>query len=289
VGFLGGFTVAAGAANAGFAVVVLGLVAVVAALALWVELLVRSGLVYLLVAISPLGFAAAVWPAARGLLRRSVELLVAVVVSKLVIVIALAVGVAAMAGVGSVASGSGPAEAAGGAVGALLAGAVVLGLAAFSPFLVVKLVPAAEAALVAQGTSRGPLRTAQTALSSASSVRMITRLSGPGPSALGGRGPGGSRPGGSRPGSPGGGSGGPAPARGGGGSTGAGPGGGVAPAAGPAGAGVAAGAGALASGASALKSRVGRSAAGTTAAPPPPPTPARPSARADVVGPGSRS
>src|SRR5207253_4133965 len=100
VRFLSGFGLATTAGTNGFAAVVLGLVAVVAALVLWVELLVRSALIYLLVAISPIGFAAAVCPSARGLLRRLAELLLAVVVSKFVICVALAVGVAALAGAG---------------------------------------------------------------------------------------------------------------------------------------------------------------------------------------------
>ncbi|MGH8919274.1 MAG: hypothetical protein ACRD0H_13265, partial [Actinomycetes bacterium] len=105
--FLSGFGSTATAATGGFAAVILGLLAVIGALLLWVELVVRSSLVYLLVAISPLGFAAMVWPAARGFLRRSAEVLVAVIVSKLVIVIALAIGVAALSGAGQSGAGDG--------------------------------------------------------------------------------------------------------------------------------------------------------------------------------------
>lgn len=100
ISFLSGFGKSAAGATNGFAAVAVGIVAVVAGLALWVELLVRSALVYLLVALSPLAFAAAVWPAARGTARRLVELLLAVIVSKLAIAIALAVGVAALGGAG---------------------------------------------------------------------------------------------------------------------------------------------------------------------------------------------
>ena len=39
-------------------------------------------------------------------------------------------------------------------LGTLLVGTVVLGLAAFSPFIVLKLIPVAEGALLAQGISR---------------------------------------------------------------------------------------------------------------------------------------
>ncbi|MEY2472853.1 MAG: type secretion system protein TrbL [Actinomycetota bacterium] len=182
--FLSGFGVAVTAATGGFAAVVIGLVAVVAGLLLWVELLVRASLVYLLVAISPLGFAATLWPLARGFLRKTVEILLAVILSKFVISIALAIGVAALSA-GSAGAGQNAPAAAGASLGTLLVATVLLGLAAFSPFIVLKLVPIAEGALLAQGISRGPARAAQTGVSTYSSARMLTRLSG---SSTGGQG-----------------------------------------------------------------------------------------------------
>ena len=62
------------------------------ALLTWVELVVRQGLVFLLVALSPMALAVRVWPAAAGLWRRFVELGVALIVSKFVIALALALG-----------------------------------------------------------------------------------------------------------------------------------------------------------------------------------------------------
>lgn len=179
--FLSGFGVTVTSATQGFAAVVLGLVAVFAALLLWVELIVRASLVYLLVAISPLGFAATLWPAARGFLRRTIEILLAVILSKFVVCVCLAIGVAALAGAGSTSASGGV----GASIGTLLVGAVLLGLAAFSPFLVVKLIPIAEAAIVAQGISRGPARAAQTGISTYSSARMVSRLSGSGATGAG--------------------------------------------------------------------------------------------------------
>jgi len=177
--FLSGFGVTVSTATSGFAAVILGLVAVVAGLLLWIELIVRASLVYVLVAVSPLGFAATLWPSAKGVLRKTIELLLAVIISKLVICITLAIGVAALSGAGTAGtSGAGLASNAGDSIGALLVGAVLLGLAAFSPFIVLKLVPVAEAALVAQGVSRGPLRATQAGMSAASSVSMVRRLSG---------------------------------------------------------------------------------------------------------------
>lgn len=183
--FLSGFGASVTSMTSGFAAVLLGLVAVLAALLLWVELIVRSSLVYLLVAISPLGFAAMLWPSARGFLRKTVEILLAVILSKFVIAVALAIGVAALGGAGSTGAGEPAPAAVGSGLGTLLVGAVLLGLAAFSPFLVLKLVPVAEGALLAQGASRGPARAAQSGLGTYSSVRMVGRLSGSGSSAGG--------------------------------------------------------------------------------------------------------
>jgi hypothetical protein len=182
--FLSGFGVTASLSSGGFAAVVVGLVAVAAAFLLWVELMVRSALIYLLVAVSPLAFAAMVWPAARGVLRRTVQLLAAVVLSKLAVAVALAVGVAALGGAdqtgGAIAGastlGAGDALAAG--MGTLFVGTTLLCLAAFAPFLVLQLIPLAEGALVAQGISRGPVRAAQSGLGAYSTTTSLTRLSG---------------------------------------------------------------------------------------------------------------
>ena len=177
--FVSGFGASVTGSTQGFAAVIVGLVAVLAALMLWIELMIRSVLVYLLVALSPLGFAAMVWPAARGVLRRMVELLFAVVVSKLVICIALSIGVAALAGAGTAAGpNAGVGDTAAQGLGTLFIGTAILALAAFSPFLVLRLMPVAEAALVAQGISRGPLRTAQASASNVYHVQSMSRLAG---------------------------------------------------------------------------------------------------------------
>lgn len=189
--FLSGFGVAVTSATTGLAAVVLGSLAVIAGLLLWIELIVRSSLVYILVAVSPLGFAATLWPSAKGILRKTAELLLAIILSKLVICIALAIGVAALSGAGTAgAPGAGFGSTAGASLGGLLVGTVLLGLAAFSPFIVLKLVPLAEAAIVAQGVSRSPMRATQQGVYTASSAQRLTRMAG------GGQGSGGSGPGG---------------------------------------------------------------------------------------------
>lgn len=181
VHFLSGFGVSVTGASQGFAAVMVGLVAVLAGMLLWIELMIRSVLVYILVALSPLSFAAMVWPSARGILRRTVELLLAVILSKLVICIAISVGVAALAGAGTAGGpGAGAGDEAAASMGTLFVGTAILAMAAFAPFLVLKLIPWAESALVAQGASRGPLRGAQATMSNVHSAQSLSRLAGGG-------------------------------------------------------------------------------------------------------------
>lgn len=177
--FLSGFGVTAAAGTNGFAALIIGLFAVASAFILWVELIIRSSLIYFLVALSPLAFAATLWPATRGILRRLVELLMAVILSKLVICIALSIGVAALSGAGTAAPpDAGIGDAAAMSLGALLTGTTLLVLAAWSPFLLMRMIPFVEGAVVAQGISRSPARAAQSAMSTASYASSTTRLAG---------------------------------------------------------------------------------------------------------------
>ncbi len=176
--------------TAALVVLLLGLVSVVAGLILLAELVVRAALVYIVVALAPLVFAAQLWPALRGAGRKLLELLAALIVSKLVIAVALAIAAAAAVGTGSGGEvtalpepevmAEDPAGSVTQAVGILLTASAALGVAAFSPLLVARLLPLTEAAVVAQGVKGGPVRASQQALSSASYARMIggSRLSG---------------------------------------------------------------------------------------------------------------
>jgi len=167
-----------------FVVFLLGLVTVLAGIILVAELSIRAALIYIVVALSPLVFAAQLWPALRGVSRKLLELLCALIVSKLVIAVALAVAAAAAVGTGSggeVTSLPEPevvAEDPGGsvtqAVGILLAATAAFGVSAFSPLLVAKLLPLTEAALIAQGVRSGPMRAGQQAMSIGYSARMLS-------------------------------------------------------------------------------------------------------------------
>jgi len=128
---------------------------------IYAELVVRAALVTVVVALAPLSFAAMVWPAARGAARKVVELVTAIVVSKLAIWVALAVGIALFQTQAALVLPGGQAW------GQMISGAAIIAVAVFAPFVVWRLLPVAEAAVIAQGLSRMPgragMNTAQTA------------------------------------------------------------------------------------------------------------------------------
>ena len=173
-----------GGPSTAFVVFVLGLVAVLAGLVLVAVLVVRSALIYIVVALAPIVFATRLWPATKGASRKLLDLLVALIVSKLVIAVALSVAAAAAVGTGSggeVTALPEPevfAEDPGGsvtqAVGILLTAAAAFGVAAFSPLLVARLLPLTEGALVAQGIAGSPVRAGHQGLMMANTLQMVT-------------------------------------------------------------------------------------------------------------------
>lgn len=141
------------------------LIGTLALLMLWLVLFVREALIYLVVALAPLAWATSVWPAIATVRRRTIELLAALVFSKLAIAMALSVGLGALGGLGATGE-PGESVIENGLVeyGTLVVGIITFGLAAFMPFLVIRLVPIVEAAVIAQGIQSAPMRAAQTAL-----------------------------------------------------------------------------------------------------------------------------
>jgi len=119
------------------------LLVVLGALALWVELLVRSAAVYVAVLFLPLALASLVWPAVSHWCRRLVEGLAALILSKFVIVAILSLAIGALASGVSGSTGS-----SGASLRAVLAGAALLSLAAFSPYALLRLIPMAEAGAI---------------------------------------------------------------------------------------------------------------------------------------------
>jgi len=129
----------------GFLATLLGVLGLLAVIAIGLELLARMALIYLAMLFLPLGFAAMVWPAARGLVRRLLELLVGLIASKLVLVVVLVMaGVAFAAGV-PVLPDQHPVQGEP-AIADLLMGVILLLIAAMSPWALVRLIPLVEVA-----------------------------------------------------------------------------------------------------------------------------------------------
>ncbi|HZT66529.1 MAG TPA: hypothetical protein VFA11_12135 [Acidimicrobiales bacterium] len=176
-----------GGAVGGLVVLLLALVSVLAGIVLVAELVIRAALIYIVVALAPLVFAAALWPALRSTARKTIELLGALILSKLVVAVALVVAAAAAAHAGgpsaistALATPDGAGGGAGGGgvantVGVLLAAAAAFGVAAFSPLLVARLLPLTEGAMVASGIRGGPARAGQQALSASYYTRTVGR------------------------------------------------------------------------------------------------------------------
>ncbi|MEW6582363.1 MAG: hypothetical protein AB1416_06345 [Actinomycetota bacterium] len=107
----------------------IGLVMALAALFVWIELILRAAGVYVALVFLPFFLAGMVWPWARAWPRRLAELLGALVLMKLVIVTILSLGL------GALAEGEG--------VQPVLVGTAMFLLAAFSPFVLLSLIPLA--------------------------------------------------------------------------------------------------------------------------------------------------
>src|SRR6185312_1282929 len=93
---------------------------------LWLEMIIRDAAIYICVFFLPLTFVGMIWPATSRWARRLVELLVAIVLSKFVIVSILTLATAAIANTGVVQGDGDDFE-------RMLAGAALLVLAAWSP------------------------------------------------------------------------------------------------------------------------------------------------------------
>jgi hypothetical protein len=127
-----------------FFAVVVGLLAVMAAMALAVELLVRAAAVYIVVLMLPLAFAALVWPTRRIWAVRLVELLASLILSKFVIVAVLSLAGAAFA------HGT-P------GIGELLVAMSLILLSTFAPWALMRILPFTELAAGAAGVLRNEL------------------------------------------------------------------------------------------------------------------------------------
>ena len=181
--FFEGFTKGPQIMSLGFIGMIGVFLFILTAILLFIELIVRASLIYLLMAAAPLALAVRVWPQMRGVWHAFLRLGVAMIVSKFVVALALGLGAAALGGGGPKDGDLG--TQAGLTVQGVIVGVTLMSLAAFAPFIVLKVIPLFEAALVAQGISRGPLRAAQTGMQGAYYAQGLQRLAG-GPGGGGG-------------------------------------------------------------------------------------------------------
>ena len=109
------------------------------AFVLWLEMIIRDAAIYICVFFLPLTFVAMVWPATSRWARRLVELLIAIILAKFVIISILTLATAAIANTGVAESDSTTFE-------QMLAGSAILVLAAWSPFALLRMIPMMELA-----------------------------------------------------------------------------------------------------------------------------------------------
>ena len=162
-GAMGRFSAALSTANAlsgaGLLGIIFGLLFVTGAILVWLQLLVRSAMLYILVVLAPLGFATRAHPATRSIARRTVEMGIALILSKFAIAVAFGVGAAAIDSSNEVDRGA-TVDLTG-----MMTGAAIMLLAAFMPWVIWKAIPVVEAAAVTAGVERAPAHAATTAAS----------------------------------------------------------------------------------------------------------------------------
>ena len=115
------------------------------AFAVWVELVLRTAGIYVATFFLPLGFAALVWPATRSWFGRLVKTVVALILSKFVIVAVFALAAAALGNLG------------GAGFAGVITGAALMLMAAFSPLVLFRLADVAggDVAAAFTGATQG--------------------------------------------------------------------------------------------------------------------------------------
>ncbi len=125
-----------GTMRGGFMLAVIAVVILLAGMFLMVELIMRAAAIYIVVLFLPLGFAAMVWPARRVWVKRMVETLIALILSKFAMVAILSVAVSSLASLTPSLS----------SLTTALTAMALMVLAAFSPWALLRLLPFTEIA-----------------------------------------------------------------------------------------------------------------------------------------------
>jgi hypothetical protein len=112
----------------------------IGAFVLWLEMIIRDAAIYIALFFLPLTFVAMIWPTTSRWARRLVELLIAVILAKFLIVSIMSLATAAITNTTLAASGGGD------VFERMIAGSALLILAAWSPFALLRLIPMMEVA-----------------------------------------------------------------------------------------------------------------------------------------------
>lgn len=133
-----------------FGVFLGAIILAIGAFVLWLELIIRDAAIYICVFFLPLTFVAMIWPAASRWARRLVELLVAIVLAKFVVVAILGLATAAITNLNGLGGDGNTFE-------RMLAGTALLVLAAWSPFALLRLIPMMEVAAATVASQRSTI------------------------------------------------------------------------------------------------------------------------------------
>ena len=145
--------------NAGDAIPLFGIflgaiILAIGAFVLWLEMIIRDVAVYVALFFLPLTFVAMIWPATGRWAKRLVELLVAVVLAKFVIVAIITLATAAITNTTLAESGNDN------VFERMIAGSALLVLAAWSPFALLRMLPMMEMAAATVTGNRNTLSNA---------------------------------------------------------------------------------------------------------------------------------
>ena len=166
-----------GGAVAGLAALIGAAVIAFAAFVIWLELLLRQAAIYVAVLFFPLAFMAMVWPATAHWVRRLMQGLVALILSKFVIVAVMALAASAL-----------DADVADEGFGIVMSGGALLGLAALAPYVLLRLIPVFDAGMSSQleGTFRRPTAAVGAPATGSRVTSLIRQRVGTGSSGAGG-------------------------------------------------------------------------------------------------------
>lgn len=141
-----GATSAAGSVLAPGVALVVGLFMILAQLAILAIMVIRSALVYIVTLFLPLVLAVQVWPATRHMTRKSLELLAVLIFSKFAIFTCFALGAGAYTSAGA---GTAP------PIQSAIVGLGVMAAAAFSPMLLMSIIPGVAGSFMQPGSGGG--------------------------------------------------------------------------------------------------------------------------------------